>query len=65
MANMYMNGQTSLHLGADVAMNFTEREPMHAIFDKTVGRGVGVALDALGTPETFESCLRVIRPVAA
>jgi len=21
-----------------------------------------VALDALGTPETFESCLRVIRP---
>jgi len=43
MANMYMNGQTSLHLGADVAMNFTEREPMHAIFDKTVGRGVDVA----------------------
>ena len=37
MANMYMNAQTSLHLGADVAMNFTEREPVQAIFDKTVG----------------------------
>jgi threonine dehydrogenase-like Zn-dependent dehydrogenase len=37
----------------DVAMNFTEREPVQAIFDKIVGRGVDVALDALGTPETF------------
>jgi len=52
----------SRHFGADVAINFKERDPVQAILDETVGRGVDVAIEALGTPETFESCLRVIRP---
>jgi len=53
---------TSLHFGADVAINFKERDPVQAILDETDGRGVDVAIEARGTPETFESCLRVIRP---
>lgn len=28
----------------------------------TEGRGVDVAIEALGTQETFESCLRVLKP---
>jgi len=53
---------TSLRFGADVAINFKDRDPVQAILDETAGRGVDVAIEALGTPETFESCLRVIRP---
>ncbi len=30
--------------------------------DLTGGRGVDVAIEALGTQATFESCLRVLRP---
>jgi threonine dehydrogenase-like Zn-dependent dehydrogenase len=32
------------------------------ILELTGGRGVDVAIEALGTQATFESCLRVLRP---
>ena len=52
----------SLRLGADVAIDRNERDPVTTILEATHGRGVDVAIEALGTPETFEQCLRVLRP---
>ena len=49
-------------LGADVIIDYTERDPVEAILELTGGRGVDVAVEALGTQSTFESCLRVLRP---
>ncbi len=49
-------------LGADVAIDYTERDPIEAILEATDGRGVDVAIEALGTQATFENCLRVLRP---
>ncbi len=52
----------SRELGADVTINFKEVDPVEVILDATDGRGVDVAIEALGTQTTFESCLRVLRP---
>jgi alcohol dehydrogenase len=52
----------SKRLGADVTINYKEQDPVTAIRDATQGRGVDVAIEALGTQVTFESCLRVLRP---
>lgn len=49
-------------LGADVVVNYREADPVEVILDLTEGRGVDVAIEALGTGDTFESCLRVLRP---
>lgn len=49
-------------LGAHVTLNFKEVNPVDAIMDITRGRGVDVAIEALGLQGTFESCLRVLRP---
>jgi threonine dehydrogenase-like Zn-dependent dehydrogenase len=51
----------SRRLGADVTINFKEQDPVKAILEATNGRGVDVAIEALGTQTTFESCLRVLR----
>jgi len=52
----------SRELGADVTINYKERDPAQAILEATGGRGVDVAIEALGTQATFENCLRVLRP---
>jgi alcohol dehydrogenase len=52
----------SRRLGADVTINYQEQDPVQAIREATNGRGVDVAIEALGTQATFESCLRVLRP---
>jgi alcohol dehydrogenase len=49
-------------LGADVTINYHKADPVGTILDLTGGRGVDVAIEALGTQQTFESCLRVLRP---
>ncbi|HVL23719.1 MAG TPA: zinc-binding dehydrogenase [Thermomicrobiales bacterium] len=49
-------------MGADEAINFREQDPIEAIKRATEGRGADVAIEALGTPQTFESCLRALRP---
>jgi alcohol dehydrogenase len=54
--------EMSRRLGADVVVNYTEGDPVEAIMELTGGRGVDVAIEALGTQQTFESCLRVLRP---
>jgi threonine dehydrogenase-like Zn-dependent dehydrogenase len=53
---------TSLRLGADVTIDRKHQDPVKTILEGTLGRGVDVAIEALGTQETFESCLRVLRP---
>ena len=52
----------SRQLGADVTINFKESDPVDAIMEATGGKGVDVAIEALGTQQTFESCLRVLKP---
>jgi alcohol dehydrogenase len=49
-------------LGADTLINFRESDPVAAIMDMTDGRGVDVAIEALGLQSTFENALRVVRP---
>lgn len=52
----------SHQLGADTTIDFRQHDPVRVIRDATGGRGVDVAIEALGTQQTFESCLRVLRP---
>lgn len=49
-------------LGADHVIDFSSADPVQEIMRLTDGRGVDVAIEALGTQKTFESCLRVLRP---
>lgn len=49
-------------LGADEVIDFRATDPVEAIRERTGGRGVDVAIEALGTQQTFESALRVLRP---
>jgi alcohol dehydrogenase len=49
-------------LGADHVVDFRKANPVDEIRRLTGGRGVDVAIEALGTQGTFEACLRVLRP---
>jgi alcohol dehydrogenase len=49
-------------LGADHRVDFSRVDPVEEIMRITDGRGVDVAIEALGTQATFEACLRVLRP---
>ena len=49
-------------LGADVTIDYLVKDPVAEILSLTNGRGVDVAIEALGSPATFERCLRVLRP---
>ncbi len=49
-------------LGADHVVDFRKVDPVDEIMRLTNGRGVDVAIEALGTQATFEACLRVLRP---
>jgi threonine dehydrogenase-like Zn-dependent dehydrogenase len=49
-------------MGADHVVDFTKADPVAEIMRLTDGRGVDVAIEALGRQETFEAALRVLRP---
>ena len=49
-------------MGADVLLNINETDPVREIMRLTEGRGVDVAIEALGRQQTFENALRVLRP---
>lgn len=49
-------------MGADHVVDFRRVEPVEEILRITDGRGVDVAIEALGTQQTFVGCLRVLRP---
>ena len=48
--------------GATVTLNVGDGDPVAEIKRLTDGRGVDVAIEALGRQETFENCLRAVRP---
>jgi alcohol dehydrogenase len=54
--------EVARRLGADETINFREMDAVTAILELTGGRGVDVAIEALGLQSTFESALRVLRP---
>jgi alcohol dehydrogenase len=45
-------------LGADHVINIRKADPVAEIMRITDGRGVDVAIEALGAQATFEGCLR-------
>ena len=49
-------------LGATHVLDFKQCNPVEEIMRLTDGRGVDCAIEALGTQQTFESALRVLRP---
>jgi threonine dehydrogenase-like Zn-dependent dehydrogenase len=52
----------SRHMGADEVIDYTQEDPVAAIKRLTGGRGVDVAIEALGTQQTFQSALDATRP---
>lgn len=54
--------EVARRLGADVTINYKEQDPLTVIREQTQGTGVDVAIEALGTQQTFESCLRALKP---
>lgn len=52
----------SRELGADEVIDYTQEDPVAAIKRLTGGRGVDVAIEALGTQQTFQKCLEATRP---
>jgi threonine dehydrogenase-like Zn-dependent dehydrogenase len=54
--------EVSRRLGADHIVDFRAADPVQEIMRLTDGRGVDVAIEALGTQATFEAALRVLRP---
>jgi threonine dehydrogenase-like Zn-dependent dehydrogenase len=54
--------EAARRFGANVVLNPSETDVVAAIKRLTGGRGVDVAIEALGRQETFESALRSIRP---
>lgn len=48
-------------LGADAVVNAAE-EPEMLVGDLTDGLGADVVMEAVGVPETFEMCTRMVRP---
>jgi len=49
-------------MGADETVDPSQKDAVQEILRITHGRGVDDAIEALGLQQTFESCLRVLRP---
>ncbi len=54
--------QIARRMGADLVVDASVKDPVEEIMRLTDGRGVDVAIEALGTQATFEAALRVLRP---
>jgi threonine dehydrogenase-like Zn-dependent dehydrogenase len=54
--------EVARRFGANVTLNTADGDPVADIKRLTEGRGVDVAIEALGKQETFENALRAIRP---
>ena len=53
---------TAKALGCDHVIDFKTADPVQEVMRLTDGRGVDVAIEALGTQQTFQSCLSCLRP---
>lgn len=49
-------------VGADVTVNSAQEDPVDRIRSMTDGLGADVVVEAVGLPETFELCTRLVRP---
>jgi len=56
-----VRAQMAKQMGADVVLNFKETDVIAEIKRLTEGKGVDVAIEALGTQGTFENALRALR----
>ena len=56
-----VRAQMAKRMGADVVLNFKETDVITEIKRLTDGKGVDVAIEALGTQTTFENALRTLR----
>jgi len=52
----------SRKMGADHVIDASKVDPVEEIMRLTHGRGVDASIESLGTQQTFEACLRVLRP---
>jgi alcohol dehydrogenase len=52
----------SKRMGADVVIDYRQQDISDEVRRLTGGRGVDVAIEALGTSQTFEGALKVLRP---
>jgi len=48
--------------GADVGIQVGTEDPVERVLELTGGLGADVAIEAVGVPETFELCTRLVRP---
>ena len=53
--------QMAKRMGADVALDFRSQDVVAEV-KRLTGGGADVAIEALGTPQTFENALRCLRP---
>jgi alcohol dehydrogenase len=49
-------------VGADLLVNSSREDPEDTIRQHTSGLGADVTIEAVGVPETFELCTRLVRP---
>jgi alcohol dehydrogenase len=54
--------EKAVEFGADVTINNGNEEPIAKVMELTGGLGADVAIEAVGTPQTFELCTALIRP---
>jgi threonine dehydrogenase-like Zn-dependent dehydrogenase len=54
--------ELATQFGADVVIDFNERDPVKAILDLTDGQGVDTAIEAVGAQASFETCVNATRP---
>jgi len=54
--------EAAKQFGADIVVNSRDDDPVAVLRDVTGGLGADVAIEAVGIPETFELCARLVRP---
>jgi alcohol dehydrogenase len=54
--------EAAKQFGADVVVNNSRQDPLEAVRELTGGLGADVAIEAVGTPATFELATTLVRP---
>jgi len=54
--------EAAKRLGADIVINASQKNPVEEIKKMTDGKGVDVAIEAVGSIETFDGCFESVRP---
>jgi alcohol dehydrogenase len=54
--------EAAKQFGADITVNNSREDPLAIVRDLTAGLGADVAIEAVGTPATFELTAELVRP---